>query len=97
MRRRHPRSIGTVRDVIPANSGACRGCMDLMCAVCFGDLARGLYDDDDLDALHAPEPWRMVVEIDDDTYAALDRAAGRSMTLEDAARAVLREWAKARR
>jgi hypothetical protein len=32
------------------------------------------------------------VEVDDDVYAALDAAAGRGMTIEEAARVALREW-----
>jgi hypothetical protein len=90
MPRRPLRSIGTTRDVVPASSGACRGCIDLMCVVCFGDLSGCLYDD--LDALYEPQPLRMLVEVDDDVYAALDAAAGRGMTIEEAARVALREW-----
>lgn len=92
MHRRPPRSIGTVRDIVPASGGACRGCMDLMCKVCWGDASTAPYDDPE--AMDVTPPLRLLVELDDATYAALDAtAAGLGVSVGEAAAAVLAEWA----
>ena len=93
MRRKPARPF---RDIVPTPANGCRGlCMDVTCPVCWGDV---ITDDDDLEAMDEQPPLRLVVEIDDATYAALDAAAAkRGVPIEEAAAAVLRERADRRR
>lgn len=93
-----PRKLRPLRrfiDPAPTPSG-CRGlCMDMQCPACWDGF---FMDPDDLEAVHEPPPLRLLVEMDDDTYAALDaEAVGRGVTVEQAAATVLREWSERRR
>lgn len=92
MRRKPARPF---RDIVPTPANGCRGvCMDGECPTCWADVVT---DPDDLDAL-GEMPLRLLVEMDDATYAALDvAAAGLGVPIEEAAAAVLREWADRRK
>jgi hypothetical protein len=98
MPRKHARKpLRQFRDPVPASSLACRGlCMDMACVPCWGPLLADPFDD--LADIHELPPLRLLVTMDDATYAALDTAAtGLGVTIEEAAAAVLREWTAARK
>jgi hypothetical protein len=91
--RRKPRTLGTFRDAVPPPATGCRGlCMDVECPTCWGDF----FAADDLEAFGELPPLRVVVEMEDAVYAALDAAAaGLCVPIEEAA--AVREWADRRK
>jgi hypothetical protein len=97
---RKPTSIpGIGREVVPiAPQSECVGmCMDVNCQRCWDDFFASVLAPD-LWHLPAVPPLRVVVEMGDARYAARDEAAtGLGVTIEEAAAAVLREWADRQR